>query len=533
MGAPGAFARKGYTPSPWLWTGTGNVCPASAFVGNLMRYEHTIIVNPPNPPGYVSNKDSMGGFGQLFHQGAPPAPALDLPYLVAHVRSCGLPVEVVEAGAHRLSAEELCMRISENPNANTALVVVRTSLPTIDWDLDVCAKIRRACDVGAIALIGPVIESLLERVTRDPSIDYAVCGEPDKPVVELVRGDPLEQIQGLTYKSRAGEWRSTPERPFERDLDSLHFPAWDLFPVEAYSIPRSSNAGKMRFLPMLTSRGCPYGCNYCPYPVGQGLRWRYRSAENVVDEMEWLVNEFKVEYILFRDPMFSLLQKRVVAICEEIIRRDIKVKWRCETRVDCLDEKTIAVMANAGCVGINFGVESTDPDIQKGVERHVITPDTVRETLAICKQHGIETFAFFIVGLPGDSVKTILDSVEFAVEIEAGWIQFTVSTPFVGTKLHRFAVEHGLIEKDFYKIISSHEGSVGNENLNAAQIHSLHVFAQFIARNLLNRRGILKNANIRNPVYRTAKRAADFASRSAASLLLRVARWYFPRRASA
>ena len=500
-----------------------------ALEGNRMRYEHTIVINPPNPSGYVSNKDSMGGFGQLFHQGAPPAPALDLPYLVAHVRGCGLPVEVVEAGAHELSPAELCTRINAIPDADIALVAVRTSLPTIDWDLDVCAEVRRKCDVGAIVLIGPVIQSLLKRIEQDPSIDYAILGEPDYPVVELMRGDPLEQIQGLIYKNEAGSWQKTPERPFERDLDALHFPAWDLFPVDKYSIPRSSNAGKMRFLPMLTSRGCPYGCNYCPYPVGQGLRWRYRSAENVVDEMEWLVNQLGVEYILFRDPMFSLLQKRVVAICEEIKRRNIRVKWRCETRVDCLDEKTIVAMATAGCAGINFGVESTDPEIQKGVERHVITPDTVRDTLETCKKHGIETFAFFIVGLPGDNVKTILDSIEFAVEIQAGWIQFTVSTPFIGTKLHRFAVEHGLIDKDFYKIISSHEGSVGNENLNAAQIHSLHVFAQFIARNLLNRRGILKNANVKNPAYRSAKWAADLTSRSVANLLLRIARWYFPR----
>lgn len=490
------------------------------------RFARAVITNPPSPTGYTSNKDSMGGFGQLYPAGAPPAPPLDLPYLAAYLRTAGVALTVIDAGADALTVQGFVARLKATPNIENSLCLVRTSLPTIDWDLEVCARIRRECPVGGVALIGSVVSSLWSRIRHDTSIDFAISGEPDVPVLELVQGVPLSDIAGLRWRDGSA-WKENPERPFEKNLDDLPIPAWDLFPHAAYTIPRSSNTGIMRFLPMLSSRGCPFGCNYCPYPVGQGLKWRFRSPKNVVDEMEYLVRTYKVEYILFRDPMFSARQARVRDICAEIMRRELKVEWRCETRIDCLDEQTIAAMAKAGCTGVNFGVESTDPEVLRNVERHPITPEEAREKVALCRKYGIQTFAFFIVGLPGDTVDTILDSMEFAVDLDAGWVQFTVSTPFIGTKLHQWAARTGRIAPDFYKIISAHEGSVGNENLTPARIHALHVLARFIQNNLLNRRGILKNKRRQDLPYVIAKKSVDWVGNRVAKSLVRGARVAF------
>jgi radical SAM superfamily enzyme YgiQ (UPF0313 family) len=281
---------------------------------------------------------------------------------------------------------------------------------------------------------------------------------------------------------------------------------------------------------MLTSRGCPFGCNYCPYPVGQGLLWRYRSAENVVDEIQHLVRDFQVEYIIFRDPLFSANKKRVAAICEEIIRRGLTVQWRCETRIDCLDEPTIAIMARAGCTGVNFGVESIDPQIQKNVERKPITETQFIETVALFRKYSIKTFAFFVVGLPGDTLETILTTIQFGLRLKASWIQFTVATPFIGTKLHDWAVDHGLIEAEHYKIVSSHEGSMGNENLTPVHVHELHRFAQILQRNFINRRGVLKNENRSDPVYRTLRHGLDVVCRTAGAAAFALGAAYFRRR---
>jgi anaerobic magnesium-protoporphyrin IX monomethyl ester cyclase len=450
----------------------------------------------------------MGGFGQLYAVGASPFPPLDIPYLAATLTEAAMPVRVFEAGALRWSLDDLCEAINNSAVAHEAVVVVRTSLPTIDWDLEVCSAIRTRCRPARIVIYGPVVTPLLWRVQQSPDVDYAIIGEADQPVLALMRGDPEGEIAGLVRRD-GDAWHRNPERKFEKNLDALPFPRWDLMPIDRYTIPKSAAAGTLRFLPMLTSRGCPFGCNYCPYPVGQGLPWRNRSAGNVVDELQHLVRDLGVQYVIFRDPLFSANKKRVVAICEEIVARGVKVQWRCETRIDCLDEPTIAIMARAGCVGVNFGVESSDPQVQKNVERKPISERQFAETVALFRQHGIATFAFFVVGLPGDTVDTILQSIRFALGLGASWTQFTVATPFVGTRMHDWAVEQGFIASDHYQIISANEGSIGNENLTPAQVHRLHRFAQILQRNFINRRGILKNDLRRDPGYRLAKRALD------------------------
>ena len=494
-----------------------------------MDLTRAILINPPNPPGHVSNKDSMGGFGQLFPAGAAPFPPLDMPYLAAVLTEEGIPVQVIEAGALDLSSKQVAQSVLDSGVDRQTLLVIRTSLPTIDWDLKVCAELRSKCEFGAIALYGPAVSSLLARIQQDTCIDYAVLGEPDRTIVQLMRGEALPEIAGLLYRDGT-EWRRNAERKFQRELDSIPFPKWELFPTHRYIIPRSANAGRMRFLPMLTSRGCPFGCNYCPYPVGQGLLWRYRSAQNVVDEIEHLIRDFGVEYIIFRDPLFSANKKRVAAICEEIIRRDLKVQWRCETRIDCLDEPTIAIMARAGCTGVNFGVESIDPQIQKNVERKPISEAQFIETVDLFRKYSIKTFAFFVVGLPGDTLETILATINFGLKLKASWIQFTVATPFIGTKLHDWAVDHGLIEADHYKIVSSHEGSMGNENLTPVHVHQLHRFAQILQRNFINRRGVLKNENRSDPIYRGLRRGLDVACRVGGTAVFALGAAYFRRR---
>ena len=182
-------------------------------------------------------------------------------------------------------------------------------------------------------------------------------------------------------------------------------------------------------------------------------------------------------------------------------------------------------MARAGCTGINFGVESTDPEIQQGVHRKPILTEECVSKVAICRTNGIATFAFFVVGLPGDTVETILRSIEFAVEMRANWTQFTIATPFAGTPMHDWAVRQGFIAPDFYKIINAHDGSPGNEHLRPRDIVRLHRFARFLQNNLINRYSILKNETRRDLPCRMARRAPILCRR----LRTRVGRQYFTR----
>src|SRR5229473_1317394 len=290
-----------------------------------MRFKTVIVVNPPSPPGYVANRDSMGGYGQLYPIGAPILPPLDVPYLVGYLESKNVPFEVLEAQGLSLSRDQLAgqvARIAGSDPSERTLVVVRTALPSLDWDLSVCATIKSAAPNISIAVYGSIVTHVLHRVLREPCVDYVLRDEPDATVYELMSGRQANEILGLNYRSGGG-WQQTASRPFLKELDTLPFPKWERLPYKKYSLPKSSATVPVPFLPMLTSRGCPFGCNYCPYPVGQGLPWRYRTPQNVVNEIEHLVKDLGIQYILFRDPMFSLRQDRVMEICKEITRRGL------------------------------------------------------------------------------------------------------------------------------------------------------------------------------------------------------------------
>jgi uncharacterized radical SAM superfamily protein len=477
------------------------------------RYEKILVVNGPSPPGYISQKDSMGGFGQLFPEGGTIFPPLDLVYLGSYLIDKGMPAEILESLALKLSKEGLVHRVrSSAGTGERALVALRTSAPTLDWDLGICAEMKRSMPDLEIAIYGNVVPHVRWRVEEDPSLDYVVDGEPDDTIYELALGNPLEAILGLGYRKDGG-WTHNATRPMRFDLDALPFPKWELLPYKEYKLPASSTRGDVPYLPMLSSRGCPIGCHYCPYPVGQGLKWRKRSAENVVDEMQHLVEDLGIRYVLLRDPMFSFNQLRVREICDEIVSRRLDVEWKCETRVDFLKEPTLRAMAAAGCTGVNFGVESSDVEIQKGVGRAPIEQEKFRATIALCRELGIDTFAFFIIGLPGDTVTSVLKTIRFAIEMQPTWVQFTAASPFIGTKLRDWALERGLTTPDKYAYISSHAVQMGNENLSERDVQSLLKFGQFFQRNLINRGGVLKNHRAPGRSRRMATVWADAGSR--------------------
>lgn len=485
------------------------------------RYDNVIVVNAPSPPGYMSHKDSMGGFGQLFPEDSTPFPPLDLVYLGSYLIDNGVETEMLECLALELGREALVRHVHERVGrGERALLVLRTSAPTLDWDLGILNDIAAQSPELDLAVYGAVVPHVVWRIQEEACVSFLMKGEPDDTVLELVQGAPMDEILGLVHRT-GDEWVSNEPRPMRKDLDALPFPKWERLPYHRYGIPKSSTRQGRTFLPMLTSRGCPVGCHYCPYPVGQGLEWRRRSPQNVVDEMEHLVRDLGVEYILLRDPMFSLNQKRVIAICDEIVARGLKIEWKCETRVDFLKEATLRAMAAAGCTGVNFGVESSDVEIQKGVGRAPIEQEQFRRMMTTCRELGIDTFAFFIIGLPGDTVTSVLKTVKFAIDMQPTWVQFTAASPFIGTKLRDWAVERGLASEDRYAYVSSHEVQMGNGTLSVAQVQALLRFAKLFQRGL-NRGGILKDHRAPSAPRRTAALAADKVSRVAARTVFTV-----------
>ena len=183
---------------------------------------------------------------------------------------------------------------------------------------------------------------------------------------------------------------------------------------------------------MITSRGCPFSCSFCDKSVS-GSRWRAREAEDVVDEMAAL-QASGVGFINFYDDNFTLQRKRVIAICEEILRRDLRVEWKCEGRVDSVDIDMLRLMRRAGCRVVAYGVESANPQTL-ALLRKDIQVDQAKDAFALTRQAGLRSLAYMILGAPGEDVAAVRQSVNFCREIGADYVQFSSLVAMPGTPL--------------------------------------------------------------------------------------------------
>lgn len=433
-----------------------------------------LFINPPNPPEKISNKDMMGGFGQSYSGKAPTKiPALDLLYSATVCKKQGETVKVIDCLADDLNAQQLALKAKE---FNPQLIAVRTSTPTIGFDLNVAEKIKHALPKAKIAFFGPHVSTFPEETIKHPAVDAIVIGEPDYAFASICKNG-FGKTRGVWHKQK-GKIGKTPAQPPIEALDDLPYPDWSLVPYEKYYLGEQVN-NQQPFVTVLSSRGCPYGCIYCPYPVAQGLKWRSRSAKNVLGELEILVKKFKVKGILFRDAVFTLDKKRAAEIFEGIIERKLKFSFRCETRIDAVDEQLIELMAKAGCIGINFGIENGSESLLKKISRKTFSIEQAKKIVDACKKNKIAVFTFFIIGLPGETKQTAFQSVNLAKKLDPEYCQFTIASPYPGTKLHKWASEMGFIENQEWNMVNGYSATMRNEALTKKDMEKLHAYATY------------------------------------------------------
>ncbi len=312
--------------------------------------------------------------------------------------------------------------------------------PVIDTTWRALDVVREKKKGKYVVLGGAHVASSPKNVAKNwrDGVDFAVNGEGEYIMRDLVRkldkGEDVSDMPGLIFRDQIN-----PEAPGVDDLDALPFPARHLLPNDRY------HYSLMRHAPVTTafsSRGCPYPCTFCDKSVF-GSGWRVRSPKDVVDEMVEISEQYGIRSMIFYDDLFTLRKKRVVEVCQEIVNRGVKIEWKCEGRVDTVDKDTLDWMERAGCTLIAFGVESGNQAALDYLKKGT-TPEKIRQSFELTRKSGIRTLSYFILGIPVDTYEIELETIEFAKQIKTDYAQFSVLSPFPGTKVYDWAVEQGI-----------------------------------------------------------------------------------------
>jgi anaerobic magnesium-protoporphyrin IX monomethyl ester cyclase len=265
-----------------------------------------------------------------------------------------------------------------------------------------------------------------------------VRGEGEETLAEVVdrvrQGKSLDGVLGITWRGKEGDLQPNPPRPFREDLDQLPRPAWHLLKLSKY---RAFGDGAS----LMTSRGCPHRCVFCVGRKMIGAKGRFRKPEAVVDEMKALAR-LGFRRIRIEDDLFTFRKERALAICKEMDRRGLTIRWRAYSRVDTIDAELLEWMKKTGCERLLYGAESGSPEILKRI-RKGITPEQTRRAVEMTREAGIGVLASFVLGLPGETPQTLRQTLEFAESLQVPY-SLNLLTPYVGTEVREKAEEWGI-----------------------------------------------------------------------------------------
>jgi len=312
---------------------------------------------------------------------------------------------------------------------------------------------------------------------RKTGADVIVVGEGEITACKLVEAfeskSSLYEVKGIAFKD--GEKIVVNDRqPLIKNVDTIDFPSFDLFPINYYRLLRMPHATSRDFvMPMISGRGCPFRCNFC-YRMDEGCRTR--SNESIVEEIKLLKRNYGITYIAFADELLMSSVDRTVSLCEAFIRNELNLKWDCNGRLNYAKPDMLKLMKKAGCVFVNYGIEAFDDQILKNMKKALNT-DQIVKGIEATMAAGISPGYNIIFGNIGENRETLNKGVEFLLKYDDGAQMRTIRpvTPYPGSPLYYHAIEEGLIKdcEDFYenKHLNSDLMSVNFTSLNDREFH--------------------------------------------------------------
>jgi len=402
-----------------------------------------LLINPPAENEILSCNPEIIKSERGFD------PPLGLLYLAGYIKKYSdYELKIIDAQVERMNYHQLDEEIKKfNPD-----IVGITAMTFTLLDVLKSAKVtKKCCPKSKIVIGGPHVQIYPEETANLKNIDYVVLGEGEKIFLELIKNinnpEKLKLIKGLVFKER-DKIINTGRPDYFNNLDEIPFPPREILPYKKYF---SLLAKEKTITTMFTSRGCPFQCAFCNRPA-MGRIFRARSAKNVVDEMEECL-KLGIKEIFIYDDTFTVDRQRVVDICNEIIKRNLKVIWDIRARVNTVDEELLFLLKKAGCERIHYGVEAGTEKILKVLNKQ-ISLEQALEAFKLTKKAEIQTLAYFMIGAPTETKEDIMATIDFMKKLNPDFVQITLLTPFPGTKVYQWALEQKIFNdywKDFAK----------------------------------------------------------------------------------
>lgn len=363
------------------------------------------------------------------------APPMGLAYLAAVLEKNNLPVKILDANALNLSVDDV---LAEIEKSKPTIIGVSILTPGHNFATELVKKIPDSI----LSVAGGAHATAAPDVMLENGFKVVIRGEGEQTFLDLVLRKNFSEIAGISFREN-GKIKHNPDRT-PPDPNQLPLPARHLLIKNGVDLPYASEA--TQYFPwavLTTSRGCPYDCYYCNKLIF-GRKIRYRSPENVLEEIDFLVKKYGIKEISFSDDCFNFDLPRAKKIFDLIITRGYKIKLRFSNglRADKIDEEFLQKAKKAGCNYIALGVESGSQEILNKIPKGETLAE-IEKAAKLVKKSGIPLTCFFMFGLLGDTKETMEQTIEFAKKLNPDIASFNIATPYPGTRMWQLIKENG------------------------------------------------------------------------------------------
>lgn len=370
---------------------------------------------------------------------------LGLGYIASVLLKFGHEVDVLDININSYSRNKVHGYLKQKCNEFDIIGIsgMITTYGYIKWLADILKTYA-----PAIPLIvgGTVASPIPEFVLRKTKIDIVCVGEGEVTFKELAdaleKKNDISSVCGIYYK-QSEEILKTPKRELIRNLDDIPFPQWGLFRMKKYIRNNYLVNCPVNSINIIAGRGCPYLCTFCYRNFGRTSR--FRSIENVISEIEILMKEYKIKHFDFQDELFTQNNNYVKAFCENLLKRNLRITWRCLGRVNMADYNLFKLMKEAGCHWLGFGIESGSPRMLNEMSKN-INLDQAKRAITLGRKAGLHITGTFIIGMPGETKETVQETIDFCKNVGIYNKPF-YPVPYPGTKIYKDLKSKGTINR--------------------------------------------------------------------------------------